>query len=446
MFPLKNRFNSRVNQSNEINMDMCDSEQLDQQQYSSFLDFQHLNIDLCLELIFPYLDLRDLSNVADSCMQMRWAAELTFAHEYRNQIIRMSNEGEDPSETNTIFKVLRCFGQMISKLCLEYSFSTAVVWTHLDKYIAKYCVNSLTELELWNRLTSSDNLEVTFPNVEKVRFINCKLDKTITEFNKRFPQMRSLGLASGYNACTAVSNQRCTMDHFPNLEHLSLHISNPKVQIFSIDHGFREETVLNILKLNPKLRSLNLFLNDYFRMEFVKEISKNGAALDALQITGYPLRFDDVVHFENVKCFNFDQRYSALCTPIPLTFDALETFECHITACSALTHIFDFVRKNPSIRKVKLSFSEECLTHDNIIETKDAFAFVKEIEIDMYVRARSNAEHILFLLNNLDTIQKLILRPSFDCTIDHHSKLEELLSHTRTIDGTKRIIVYQKVN
>lgn len=49
-------------------------QQLDQQN-SSFPDFQHLNIDLCLELIFPFLSLNELSNVADTLQtneKSRW--------------------------------------------------------------------------------------------------------------------------------------------------------------------------------------------------------------------------------------------------------------------------------------------------------------------------------------------------------------------------------------
>lgn len=52
------------------------------QQYSSFQDIQHLNIDLCLELILPYLNVQDLANCADTSKQMRRAAEIIFAHKY----------------------------------------------------------------------------------------------------------------------------------------------------------------------------------------------------------------------------------------------------------------------------------------------------------------------------------------------------------------------------
>lgn len=59
----------------ENTMDTSDSEQLDEEQYSSFSDFRQLNMDFCLELVCPYMDVNDLSSVADSCKQMKRAAE-----------------------------------------------------------------------------------------------------------------------------------------------------------------------------------------------------------------------------------------------------------------------------------------------------------------------------------------------------------------------------------
>lgn len=144
-------------------MDLSDDEQLKQdQQYSSFPDFQHLNIDLCMELIFPYLNLTGLLNAADSCREMRGAAENTFAQKYRNTLVWIDiRESNNPFEYDTFLdtlyvrgpkiclKVLRCFGQLISKLKLTYRYERTAesIYIHLDQYVIDYCAKHIKEIE-----------------------------------------------------------------------------------------------------------------------------------------------------------------------------------------------------------------------------------------------------------------------------------------------------------
>lgn len=446
-----------------------DSSVDEQQQYSSFPDFQHLNIDLCLELICPYLDLSDLSSVADTCMQMRSAAELTFAHKYRKQFIciRDSEAGFSQcriysldrilakaigfdskiviSKPKTCFRVLRCFGQMISKLCcVECPSSTGALWCNLEKYVAKHCASYITQLEIWNRRTSFVNLEAVFPNVEKLSLIYCNLNKTTTEFNKRFPQMRSLDFiaASTMGVITAVADQRCIVDHFPNLEHLSLDFSSER-----IENTFHEETVLNALDLNPKLRSLSLVSNyDEISQEFIQQVSRKCELLGALQLNGPSLRFSDVIHFENLKYFRYSNFGGLLCSPILLTFNALETFECSNHNSEALSFIFEFVRRNPSISKMKFTTSSNCLTHDKITEMKNAFAFVKELEINIFV-VHSSAGEISFLVKCLKSIHKLTLKHSIRYNFEYLlASMKYLSGIPWTIDEKNKTIEYNKVN
>lgn len=435
-------------------MDSCEDEQLDQQ-YSSFQDFQHLNIDLCLELICPYLDVKSLGAVADSCRQMKRAAELTFAQKHRKKqfyiyetknlcpINHEANENEIYlSEQKSSFRFLRCFGQMISKLCVRCSRSTGTFWTHLDEYVANYCANNIKELEIWGRKNNFENLQVTFSCVEKVRLIECKLDETITKLNERFPKMRSLEFAINYFTCTEVDDRQCIEAHFPHLKHLSINMPSTRAKAI----GFREKNVLNALKLNPNLQSLNLCSSfGFLTKQFVRAISEICESLDTLQITGYPLQFDGRIHFKNVKYFKIEQSYSSFRSPIPLTFDVLETFEWS-SVSTLKPFLFDFVHMNPSITKMRLSFSSKSLTNDEVMEMKRSFAFVKEIEqIDILVRDNLSAEVITFFLNNCQSLKKLIFKAALKHEFDNLLKSIESLQHIPwIIDEKEKNIVYCK--
>lgn len=156
-------------------MDSSDDEQLElDQQNSSFQEFQHLNIDLCLELIFPYLDVSDFGNVADSCKQMKRAAEIVFAHKYGRNVFLHERRRKWISAYSVLthrnliyihdpkmcYQVLRSFGHLISKLHLECYESNDLFLTHLDEYVTKYCANYITELEFTDRKRSFENFQM----------------------------------------------------------------------------------------------------------------------------------------------------------------------------------------------------------------------------------------------------------------------------------------------
>lgn len=270
-------------------------------------------------------------------------------------------------DSKICFKVLRCFGHVISKVHLAYYGFTDLFWMHFDEYVKKYCANYITELEFYIRNRSFENLQISFPNVETVRLLNCNLDKSITKFNERFPKMRGLELARGYSKGTKADDESCIVAYYPHLEHLSINISSWMSRAYVL--GFRDETVLSVLELNPNIQSLQLCSDWGLEEEFVRSISKICKSLDILQITGCPLRFKGKIHFKSVKTFKIDHQCRFFNSPIPLTFDAVEAFEFD-SVSPFKSFLFDFVRNNPTIVKLSLLFkSNSCIfTHDKMNE------------------------------------------------------------------------------
>lgn len=438
-----------------------------EQQHSSFQNFQHLNIDLCLELIFPYLELNDLANAADTCKQMKRAAEIVFDHKYRKNLIAI---GEDEpglfmcrsrcifkcdnksiylSKPKICFQILRNFGHLISGLYLIYDAFTDPFSMQLDKYVAKYCANYITRLEILGKHEDAfkkytfENLQITFPNVEKVILLNCKLDQFIIKFNERFPRMRSLVLARDYFFLTNVDDESFIVQHIPHLEHLSLYI--PCIQNLS-SCGFEEETVLSLLKLNPNIRRLSLRTNKSLSEKFIRSVSEICKSLEILQITGRPLEFANKIHFKSVKMFTVQHTG---CTefdlPIPLTFDALEIFKC--SSSRLLPNIFNFIRNNPTIVELSLSSNDvrnNVFAYDKIIEMKKTFRSVKVIECIMYDYFISTTK-ITNFLDNCKSVQRLILKIANQNLYYEHIEQTKCLENVAVIiDKKEKSIIYQR--
>lgn len=86
---------------------------------------------------------------------MKWAAELT-AHKYgwKTFCVYETKRSYIKKEYNELHLygrkccsgVLRCFGRIITKLCLGISDDR--FWPYLDEYIAEYWAHKLTEFEI----------------------------------------------------------------------------------------------------------------------------------------------------------------------------------------------------------------------------------------------------------------------------------------------------------
>lgn len=242
-----------------------------EQQMQAKLELTDLNID-CLEHVFFYLGADDLVNVADTNKLMKKAAELAFNGKFRNKLVYIQpRTSKNLKEFNVIkyeackwaihlhdmklcFGFLRCFGHLTKKLKLAYFSAPSKLQPNFDQYVIEYCADYLTEVTIYGTNNVLRGLNKPFPMVEKIGFLDSKLDSQMTSFNYLFPKMRSLDFIETITGCigTKIENPVCIAQHFLNLEHLSILISSrDRTQ-------FREEHVLAAARLNPQLRSLSL--------------------------------------------------------------------------------------------------------------------------------------------------------------------------------------------
>lgn len=166
--------NKTMDSSNDIKVD---------QPFSNFKQHENPNIDLCFQLIFPYLDVSDLVSVAESCKEMKTIAELTFYEEYgktccfildpnrssSNQITYQFNQ-KNILDSKRCFGFLRCFGHMIFNLKPNYDHCSLLLSSQMNEYIIKYCT-SINQIEILSiiRRSSADSLIGLLDNCKSLR-------------------------------------------------------------------------------------------------------------------------------------------------------------------------------------------------------------------------------------------------------------------------------------
>lgn len=155
----------------------------------------------CLQIVFNYLNLRDLLNIADANKHLKSAAEFVFARffgkktiflrvmfAYSDDLLEMSQQKIEINALKTSLQLMRCFGALISKL--EYDYSIESFPKHrnkLDWYINEYCAESLRDIEFFTISEEVfENIEKSFLNVKSLRFNYCTLGMFFSLYRNLF--------------------------------------------------------------------------------------------------------------------------------------------------------------------------------------------------------------------------------------------------------------------
>lgn len=142
-----------------------------------------LNFD-CLDLIFEYLDIMSLLNVAIARQVLQAPALSVYRRKFASKIIYMhvSSKGNGTRVyekknyirirgTRACLSFLRYFGSSISDLRIYYEESKLKNIKFIDKWINQYCGDSLTDISYYNMPKSPEkHYQKPFINVERVFF------------------------------------------------------------------------------------------------------------------------------------------------------------------------------------------------------------------------------------------------------------------------------------
>lgn len=132
----------------------------------STMKITDLNDD-CLQIIFGFLDLRDVFSVAVSSEWLRFAAGSVFTRKFvkRSLLIdihrRCQNKAIDTFNTaptafwikvqdmKTCLQFIRCFGTSITQVVISRQLNNKYS-EYLDQYLSEYCSNTLVDISIYD--------------------------------------------------------------------------------------------------------------------------------------------------------------------------------------------------------------------------------------------------------------------------------------------------------
>lgn len=312
--------------------------------------------------IIENLEFEDLLNVAETSNQMLQAARLAVKMKYDNTYIRLYNLPRisrrivvDAHHTDEIWvydfasclKVMRCFGQSISRLWIE---SSSISSPECDKmvadYLNEYCTESIYELGYFGRALRSPTKQ--YKNVQILHLNNYTFAGQ-SELPSRFLKLK-------FNAV-----------NFPHLEHFDGSFKPLETQF-----------LVKFIQLNPQLQSLKL--HGRLGITFFEAFS-GGHSFEYLDLRAVNFEIQWTERFNGTKSFRINgvkklliNGYSWLpnLPKVSIWFHHIE--EIIVDRFGLTPQFIDFIKENPSISKFTSS-----KTHDKTYEDRTVDLFAKSL-------------------------------------------------------------------
>lgn len=414
-----------------------------------------LNFD-CLEKVFIYLNLRDLTNVSDSNKYLKNCAEIIFVSRYKKHFLKLFVGSETsiglkyrniiaenrPNyhgrlgytdlkciEIHSLmdcFKVLRCFGHLIPKLSITtHHFRTNSRWdkardrlpklnarkvikenqlariasARVYTYVSKYCTGSLNEIVIDDCVKGNINyLRKPFFNVERVHIQGFRMKGDW--LNRLFPKMQYLEIDLNNIFNSICRRYHCNFDctdiehHFPNLKHFKF---CPKGTAGGEIFEEKLAQIHRFISLNPQLQTLEVpFIG---HRELLRAISES---LPHLQYLNFNITYFhyinyngvvDMYRIKNVKKFVFQYFFRNDFQPeLLFTFDKLEEFHFYRYLC---IYNSDDVQKLYSFVKRHPSIRKFVTVYYGPVEEEDIIQMVLGI-----VKSLPNLKEVRFGCEN----------------------------------------------
>lgn len=310
-------------------------------------------IDDCLENVFSYLSLRDLTNVADSNVHLAKSAAVVFKLKYgRNKIFYnyfQSNDEEKAKKDGEFSLMLEHFGSYMKKLRVAFCsdnnrnqlFFNAIQMNNFGANLLELSLENLQNTMVWNKI---------FPQLQKLVLLESYfgIHPSFVEINKWFPQLSSL----------QVDNV------FKFWENNSIDQFIPKLQDFTYlsfpgKHTSDSARKLALfLKSNPQLKRLGLdeLGDDKARQQFYQNAPEEFPNIERLEVVSphpYP---NGPVQFNNLKelKLSFFADTSDITEHLPKTIECLELRVPSLSASK-----LNMVLNCQQLKKLKLELNSD---------------------------------------------------------------------------------------
>lgn len=235
--------------------------------------------DVCLLTVFQYLNVQDLSAVADVCSHFRRVAKISFDQSERSRL-KFPDDFEfcHVSETLLIIPgVLRNFGSYIIELRVS---SWGMRERLLSRYeselvdlLAKYCCGTLNALELLNFELKPENVLKLRPVFEGLRKLELYCEKFPQLTKSWFPQLHELkyhdsGEKDFYKEYSNLAQSYCKLE---------------KITLIKL-YGITDDDIQNILECNPKLKEIELCRCKFLSANTLRAIAEQAPEIEKLDL------------------------------------------------------------------------------------------------------------------------------------------------------------------
>lgn len=206
-------------------------------------------IDDCLLEVFKLMTIPNLMNVAEASKSFVKAARDAFQSKYGNKVVVVSNSYSFQTKSLKSVALLKRFGDLMTKLVVNYSYAIHRFDLPLEMAISKHCAQSLTEITL-NGMGDDGFYETEQP-FEKVTKVCIRDGFGVLLLEDLFPNVQSLDLVN--LKLGTGENTGFIMKNFPSLTHLGLIFTkDTRAMYFSVQH------LKTFIRSNPQLISLKL--------------------------------------------------------------------------------------------------------------------------------------------------------------------------------------------
>lgn len=365
--------------------------------------------DHCLWHMFEFLDVNDLVHISEVHERFVSVAISVYRRLYRKSNKLVLNLGSVHYQSNddccpcpaseNIEPFFRHFGHLVSNAFINCMGKRKADSYDIGALLQKFCADSLVQLDL--ALCDENDfptIQTPFTKLQKLTFIEAKLNRNVSQMDVWFPHIQSLELIN-----VKLSQPESFEVNFPHLKSLEIYIEESNLPI---------QTVSEMLRHNPQLKSLSL-LCDYDQ-NFIESLSRNVPGLEELELWAPEDRFlsfqNHKIHFAAVKKFTLNS-----CTTrgdflvnIPFAFSGLR--EIKFDGFNQFKgQILDFINRSPTLKKLQLiPYVDDWddLTHGDVQKLLGCLPKLTELEFcaDSFV-----VDDVVQLLNCSEQLTDVVL-------------------------------------
>lgn len=185
--------------------------------------------------------------------------------------IELSGNAVDIYGVDSALKFLRIFGPIISRITKDFPYDNEVLNPEIDRFVNKYCSDSLERLKLFSKVDTADAWKKPFKQLTNL-FVHGKLENCEhTNFSEMFPMLSTLQTTDVDILITPDHQQKlhCFKDHhFPHVRvmhfgkigknEMRFFEMNPQLQMIQVSSGINIDTLSLACEKLPNLEFMQV--------------------------------------------------------------------------------------------------------------------------------------------------------------------------------------------